>query len=178
MLYCLTTYLFYYMRYKLWHCCMRDRKWVSDMKCIVGNLLFAHLLKSHKNLKSYERALRFARFIFAKTIMHWVHHQSTDITTKVQIFMDNLFCFKTIQIGQNAIFASLQQRFGDSAKITTACQQSWWWSRPRSPAVTERARELRLMQEQKIHHKCSGQNFSSQWNNMRTLLCNVVPRVR
>lgn len=75
MLHCSTTYLFYYMRYKLWHCCMRDRKWVSDMKCI---LLFAHLFKSLKNLKSYKRALRFARFIFVKTIIHQVHHQSTD----------------------------------------------------------------------------------------------------
>lgn len=52
--------------------------------------------------------------------------------------------------------------------ITFGCQLWWWESRPPSPAVIEtslsdRRRELHLIQELQLYHHCSERVFKCQW---------------
>lgn len=56
------------------------------------------------------RVLRFARFVFVQA------EASRISRTKVQIFMDNLFCIKTIQAGPDAILCHYGRGFGDGAR--------------------------------------------------------------
>lgn len=110
---------------------------------------------------------------------HYTMDLSQTNIMKVWIFMDRQFCIRTIQTGPGAILRHYYGGFCHrvlclTATTTGGCQQSRWWSRPRSEAVKKNSQQIESFTSS---HKKS---FRCQWDIMRTfcvaLLCLIWGR--